>query len=374
MMMSVRLFVVACAVLIAVGLIALPRTTETCPPMTGAAARDILPPAESAQLRLEPAPVTFRIGTGTTNPDGTPRIYRFKGCNRNFTLADLQTPFAAHQVEWCAMGKAHAWWSVDTQFPKTRDISPELMQRFYDSGVNHVREVKQALAQAKLLLEITGDAAGLPSLELFAQGKAPQLDPQRVRVPSANKPLRVLDFGCGLGRLAAAFARDADFRDVFCVDQSVWHLWTARKALQTILQPSEMNKIRFIVSTPDLISSVTGVAAYGTEPIDLVHSVIVMQHMITPLQYSYLEQMCDLLRVGGAMWVQVVTQRPGSNAYVCDDASVMKSIERGGMQMHVVTIEAAEERLRNRGCNPTFYGTAQRHTGSADVAIIAKKE
>jgi|EP01047_Picozoa_sp_COSAG01_P042885 hypothetical protein len=38
---------------------------------------------------------------------------------------------------------------------------------------------------------------------------------------------------------------------------------------------------------------------------DVVHSVIVLQHMLPPLQQVYLEQMCDALRPGGHGWIQI---------------------------------------------------------------------
>ena len=100
---------------------------------------------------------------------------------------------------------------------------------------------------------------------------------------------RVLDFGCGLGRLAFAFANDLSAK-VTWVDQSTHHL---RIAEQEWKNRRTHGEIEFITSSPDLLASV------GAERFDFFHSVLVLQHMVQhyKLFISNSFAMC-LLRMG----------------------------------------------------------------------------
>lgn len=121
--------------------------------------------------------------------NGDYRIYNVEKCDYNVTLFSVYPVFAAHQIEWNTMGKTMAWWSVLIGLPKTADISETEKVRFYASGAKHVAKVAKGL-------HLTGK--------------------------------RVLDFGCGLGRLSFAFANQLG-ATVTCVDQSVHHLRIAEQ-------------------------------------------------------------------------------------------------------------------------------------------------
>jgi SAM-dependent methyltransferase len=120
--------------------------------------------------------------TGTIDVNGHARVFPVPSCGVNVTIPKVTNAFFAHMVEWSIMGKQRAWWSVLTGLPQTPVISEEHKTQFYASGDTHV---------SKVLVDL-----GL-----------------------AHVPRRVLDFGCGLGRLAFAFA--ARGSHVTCIDQSV---------------------------------------------------------------------------------------------------------------------------------------------------------
>ena len=126
------------------------------------------------------------IGTMSALVDGTGyRSFEVRKCGYNVTLRDVYRVFAAHQVEWNQMGKTMPWWSVLTGFDKTADIPETAKDTFYKSAWRHVKKRTDHLSSLA--------------------GKS------------------VLEFGCGLGRLAFSFANDLG-ADVTCVDQSIHHL------------------------------------------------------------------------------------------------------------------------------------------------------
>ncbi len=244
------------------------------------------------------------------------RTYIVDKCHYNVTMPAVYAVFASHQVEWNSMGKHMPWWSVLTGLPKTADVSEHTKAEFYESGVQHV----------------TGIA----------------------RSAHLNDKM-VLDFGCGLGRLAFAFANTFNSR-VTCVDQSVHHLsiaqaeWARRKTSGTV---------EFVVSGPDLLSSMT------LKQFDFVHSVIVLQHMVPALQTVYLEQMCDLLAPGGKGWIQIPhkTEDPG-----CD---LDESVRNGGMQMHSTPIYAIKNLFRRRGCRARVEDVGNAFVGGTGVSLAS---
>jgi len=149
-------------------------------------------------------PAARSLMTGMIHPDGGGyRHYHVGRCNRSFTLGEVFAGFSAHLEEWTKMGEKSPWWSVDTAIDRGEGsaLSEQKKLAFYRSGVDHVRAVQSDLANAR--------------------GRR---GPGRRRRP----PGSLLDFGCGLGRLAFAFAHEwPQLRHVACVDQSAPHLATA---------------------------------------------------------------------------------------------------------------------------------------------------
>jgi len=144
-----------------------------------------------------------------------------------------------------------------------------------------------------------------------------------------------VDFGCGLGRISQSMARSVD--KVYCVDQSWPHLNLAKKELIHFF-PTIAPRITFLWSDPHLLEHVP-------EQVDQVFSVITLQHMVSPLAIIYIEQLCDVLKVGGYGLFQI----PDSIAehHSCNWSNYER---RAPMEMWPVPAEEVRQHLELRGC------------------------
>lgn len=101
---------------------------------------------------------------------------------------------------------------------------------------------------------------------------------------------RVLDFGCGVGRLSQALAEHAE--SVIGVDVAPPMIELARE-----LNPSP--RCDFVLNdAPDL-------RAFPDAGVDLVFSELVLQHLPRPLIDTYLAEFLRVLRPGGIALVQI---------------------------------------------------------------------
>ena len=291
-------------------------------------------PTDGVALKFVPSSVEPSAAfTALCTRGGALRRFHVTWCESEYTLPELYEAFAAHVVEWSIFGRDTPWWSVHTHFRKGKSLTSSEKLAFYSSGEEHVGT---ALAQLEARHGVIG--------------------------PQSS----VLDFGCGLGRLALAFAR-RPFARVVCVDQSIHHLRRARLEIEG-LNATAATRIAYAVSTPDLLGALRG------ERFDVVHSVIAMQHMVAPLQAVYLEQLCDALRPGGRGWIQIpVNVSRMSREATCDLGG---SIGHGGMQMHYTPVGHIERALRRRGCEPSFEKPLKRyvsHTFTDTVVLLRKR-
>lgn len=290
-------------------------------------------PTSGATLAFEPRVTDASAAlTGLCLQNGALRRYQSEWCRSEYTLPELYETFAAHVVEWSILGRDRPWQSVHTHFRKGAELSPNQKQKFYESGETHVSTAMR------------------------------QLENRHGKIgPEAS----ILDFGCGLGRLALAFAR-RPFARVVCVDQSIHHLRRARLEILGI-DASAAARIAYAVSTPDLLGALRG------ERFDVVHSVIAIQHMAAPLQTVYLEQLCDALRPGGRGWIQIPTNVSHMSREETCDMSISEG--QGGMQMHYTPIEHIGRSLRRRGCEPSFEAPAARYVSPkfTDTVVLLRK-
>lgn len=105
---------------------------------------------------------------------------------------------------------------------------------------------------------------------------------------------RVLDFGCGAGRLSQALAEHA--REVIGVDVSAPMLEKARE-----LDRSE-GRCTFVLSEdPDLRS-------FDDDSVDLVYTERVLQHLPRPVLETYLTEFVRVLRPGGVAVLHCTTR------------------------------------------------------------------
>ena len=108
---------------------------------------------------------------------------------------------------------------------------------------------------------------------------------------AAFAPKRILDFGCGVGRLVVAFAKSAD--EVVGVDISDAMLAEAARNCAA----RELHNVR-LVRSDDELSRVTGT-------FDLVHSAITLQHIDVDRGRRIIQRMLQLLAPGGVMALQL---------------------------------------------------------------------
>lgn len=104
---------------------------------------------------------------------------------------------------------------------------------------------------------------------------------------------RVLDFGCGAGRLTQALAAYAD--EVVGVDVAPAMLATARE-----LDPPA--NCRFV------LNEASDLSAFDSGAFDLVYSDLVLQHLPAPLIDGYLREFVRVLAPGGVALLQCTTR------------------------------------------------------------------
>jgi len=102
---------------------------------------------------------------------------------------------------------------------------------------------------------------------------------------------RALDFGCGLGRLVQALARHFDA--VTGVDISASMVEQARALNQF------GDRVQYVVNTSEALEQ------FPSASFDLVHSVLVLQHVEPRYARGYIAEFLRLLKPGGVAWFQV---------------------------------------------------------------------
>lgn len=163
---------------------------------------------------------------------------------------------------WVQWGKHDPYFAVITN-PKYRraQIDDEARREFFASGKNHARRI----------LETCRTTLGLSQV-----------------------PARILDFGCGVGRVALAFAEEPGVEEVVGLDVSPAMLEEARKNRDA----RGLDRVRFSQSSLPLREE--------PEAFDLVHSYIVFQHIDVPRGRRLFAELVKLLAPGGAGAVQVL--------------------------------------------------------------------
>ena len=130
--------------------------------------------------------------------------------------------------------------------------------------------------------------------EFLATGRV-EVDAALSRLRSVGGPEKfdsILDFGSGAGRLTQALA--AHGSKVTGVDISA-------PMIETAISLDPGRTCEFVLnSRPDL-------SLFDDESFDLVYSSLVLQHMPKTVGTIFLEEMCRVLRPGGALVIQVVS-------------------------------------------------------------------
>ena len=159
--------------------------------------------------------------------------------------------------------------------------------------LDQVRRDWTRLGDAEPLWAVCVDPAkrggGWDDDEFLASGRA-TVDPSVARLEELGLrpgPGRVLDFGCGAGRLSNALA--AHFEHVVGVDISAPMLEEARRLDRS------GGRIEFVLNErPDL-------SLFGDASFDLVYTDLVLQHLPPKLAEGYVHEFARVVRPGGAM-------------------------------------------------------------------------
>lgn len=210
------------------------------------------------------------------------------------------------EASWVAFGATEPHWSV-LSVPQFRsDRIGETLESFYASGDHAVARVRAALARA---------GADLDTAE------------------------EVLDYGCGVGRVSAAFAR-AGHR-VHGVDISANHLALAREHCAAHgLDRVALHRIARLAEIDDLPAA------------DLFFSVIVLQHNPPPLIAEILHRALARVRPGGFAYFQVPTYRTG---YAYDLEADLAGAPEGTMELHILPQAALFAILDEAGFVPLEF-------------------
>jgi SAM-dependent methyltransferase len=166
-----------------------------------------------------------------------------------------ERPTDTHDTDaaWKAWGERDPYFGVITDERFRRDrLTPQVLETFFRSGEAHVRHVMSTLRQ---------------------------------HVQPGFKPRRVLDFGCGVGRLLPAFS--ALGAEVVGVDIAEAMLDEARRNCERL----RTGPVQLVLSDDEL-SRVEG-------HFDLVHTAIVLQHIEPRRGLRLIERLVGLLAPGG---------------------------------------------------------------------------
>lgn len=117
------------------------------------------------------------------------------------------------------------------------------------------------------------------------------IDMARLHVSADFKPRRVLDFGCGVGRVLLPLAKHAE--SAVGVDIS-----------PAMLEEAKLNAARWALPNVRLLQSDDSLSLVDGE-FDLVHSAIVFQHIDVPRGRRLFQRLLELLAPGGIAAIQI---------------------------------------------------------------------
>lgn len=104
--------------------------------------------------------------------------------------------------------------------------------------------------------------------------------------------MNILDFGCGVGRLAIPFAENT-IGKVVGLDVSPGMISIAQSKQKQL----ELQNLTFVHYSGEKVPRIG--------PFDLVNSYIVIQHIEPEYGYPLIQQLCELVKVGGYVHLQI---------------------------------------------------------------------
>lgn len=214
---------------------------------------------------------------------------------------NLERMFDHIQRNWKRLGASEPHWSVITADEFKSSQIQGTRTAFYESGRGDAQRLSRTLERNGV------DIASLKTC---------------------------LDYGCGVGRVSRWLAES--FAEVYACDISSEHLALARESLaeagirnvQTIL-------LRRILDVTELPG------------VDLVHSIIVLQHNPPPVMAFLLAHLLRILKPGGVAYFQVPTYRAG---YAFSSRDYLALADAQDMEMHVLPQPLVFAIVAGEGC------------------------
>jgi SAM-dependent methyltransferase len=220
------------------------------------------------------------------------------------TDAEIEAKLLTYvQETWTRLGEEEPHWSVLSSDQFRSSQIQDHQEEFYRSGSNDAALVSATLARC-----------GSPK----------------------RKYRRIMEFGCGVGRVTPFLADSFD--EVVAVDISTSHLRMA----QARIEETGLDNVSFVLArAPD----------FGMEPnsFDVFFSHIVLQHNPPPIIALILAQMFKLLTPGGLAIFQVPTYAPG---YSFDLTSYLSGSKFGAIEVHCLPQSVVFELAHAAGCVP----------------------
>lgn len=231
------------------------------------------------------------VGMSNRQPIGQFMDVRTNDVEVDCTAEQLQQMFDGIARNWKKFGETEPHWSVLTNPVFRQETLAEHLDAFFLHGKADVQNALNFLSRADL------PATGFD---------------------------RVMDFGCGVGRLTVALAPHA--RTVVGVDISPSHLREAEITVRDkLLDNCEFKQIH----------TVDDVEKLGT--FDLIVSRIVLQHNPPPIIAAIYRRLLNTLRPGGAAIIQIPTYMMGQKFRVADYlASTAPAMEMNAIPQHEI--------------------------------------
>jgi 2-polyprenyl-3-methyl-5-hydroxy-6-metoxy-1,4-benzoquinol methylase len=217
--------------------------------------------------------------------------------------ADLQALFSHVQGTWETLGETVPYWSVLVREELRSAPDERALERFYETGEADVARLLRTLERSGLDISSFGSC---------------------------------LEYGCGVGRLLPWLARR--FATVHGVDVSRHHLdLAARHLSEAGIHNVELVHLRGVEDVTRLPT------------VDVVFSLIVLQHNPPPVIAYTLAALLRSLAEGGVACFQVPTYRAGYRFSL--ETYLREHADSREMEMHVLPQSAVFEIAADQGCH-----------------------
>lgn len=213
--------------------------------------------------------------------------------------------FEMTRQTWSQLGSSQPYWSVLTNKRYLREnIGEKELADFYASGKEQLSAIIQTLIRNDIIKD-----------------------------KYAAKSLDITEVGCGVGRVTKHLSQA--FNKVTAIDVSAGNMEIASMMVREANVSFELYKC---------------MEDYCRMPrVDVVYSIIVLQHNVPPVIEYILQAMLRSLKVGGVAMFQVPTYR---EAYEFKVSTYMNGMNEGKMEMHILPQKRIFEIAYASGCIP----------------------